>query len=100
LPSVFSSDGKWAAYSIGYSETQQEKLRKDKKPVQNKLGLTNLCGEQLSEAEELENFEACYYRGSGSKNRSLGIDGCAEDDLDAPYAPCSLNMAEPRNRLH
>jgi hypothetical protein len=29
---VFSSDSRWAAYSIGYSEAQEEKLRKEKKP--------------------------------------------------------------------
>jgi dipeptidyl aminopeptidase/acylaminoacyl peptidase len=45
---VFSADSQWAAYSIGYSEAQQDKMRKDKKPVQNKLGLTNLAtGEQV-----------------------------------------------------
>src|SRR5262245_3197373 len=36
---VFSSDSQWVAYSIGYSEAQEEKLRKDKKPVHRKLGL-------------------------------------------------------------
>src|SRR3984957_12071852 len=39
---VFSADSRWVAYTIGYSETQQDKLRKDKKPIQNKLGLANL----------------------------------------------------------
>src|ERR1700693_6263345 len=42
----------------------------------------DICGEQLSDAEELEDFEACYYRGTGSKNRSLGVDGFAQDDMD------------------
>src|ERR1700722_7300162 len=44
---AFSSDSKWLAFSIGYSETQADRLRKDDKPVQNKLGLLNLAtGEQ------------------------------------------------------
>src|SRR5262249_43019860 len=44
---VFSSDSRWVAYGIGYSESQEEKLRKDKKPIQRKLGLLNLpSGEQ------------------------------------------------------
>jgi hypothetical protein len=30
---VFSSDSRWVAYSIGYSEAQEEKLRKDKKMI-------------------------------------------------------------------
>ena len=44
---AFSADSKWLAYRIGFSESQQDKLKKDKKPAQNKLGLTNLAtGEQ------------------------------------------------------
>jgi len=44
---AFSSDSHWLAFSIGYSETQADRLRKDDKPVQNKLGLLNLAtGEQ------------------------------------------------------
>jgi len=45
----FSSDSHWLAYSIGYSEAQADRLRKDDKPVQNKLGLMNLAtGEQIT----------------------------------------------------
>src|SRR5262245_14314003 len=39
---IFSLDSRWVAYSIGYSEAQEEKLRKEKKPIQRKLGLLNL----------------------------------------------------------
>jgi dipeptidyl aminopeptidase/acylaminoacyl peptidase len=45
---VFSSDSRWIAYAIGYSEAQEEKVRKDKKTIQRKLGLINLStGEQI-----------------------------------------------------
>jgi dienelactone hydrolase len=45
---VFSSDSRWVAYAVGYSEAQEEKMRKEKKPVQRKLGLLNLStGEQI-----------------------------------------------------
>lgn len=45
---IFSSDSRFVAYSIGYSETQEEKLTKEKKPIQHKLGLLNLAtGEQV-----------------------------------------------------
>lgn len=40
------------------------------------------CGELLGDAEEIADFEACFYRGTGSRNRSLGVDGFAIDDLD------------------
>src|SRR5213083_2660052 len=34
---AFSSDSQWAAYSIGMSETAADRLRRDNRPVQNKL---------------------------------------------------------------
>src|ERR1700691_2666692 len=40
---AFSSDSHLLAFSIGYSEAQADRLRKDDKPVQNKLGLMNLA---------------------------------------------------------
>ena len=56
LQPAFSADGQWAAYAIGRSEAQEEKLRKDKKPIQNKLGLTNLATGEQSEIEGIETF--------------------------------------------
>ena len=53
---AFSADSRWVAYAIGYSEAQQDKLRKDKKPVHNKLGLTNLATGEQSEIEGIETF--------------------------------------------
>jgi hypothetical protein len=41
-----------------------------------------VCAELLGDAEEISDFEACYFRGTGSRNRSLGVDGFALDDLD------------------
>ncbi len=53
---VFSSDSKWFAYSIGLSEADQEKLRNDKKPVQNNLGLLNLSTGETMTFEKMESF--------------------------------------------
>ena len=53
---AFSSDSLWVAYSIGYSETQQDKLRKDKKPIHNKLGLLNLATGEQTVVEDIESF--------------------------------------------
>src|SRR5213593_735942 len=36
---AFSSDSRWVAYSIGISESQEEKLKKDKKPIPKRIGL-------------------------------------------------------------
>jgi hypothetical protein len=41
-----------------------------------------ICGELLEEAEELVDFEPCYFRGRGSRNRNLAVDGYSFDDAD------------------
>lgn len=41
-----------------------------------------LCAELLGDADEIADFEACYFRGTGYRNRSLGVDGFAQDDVD------------------
>ena len=53
---VFSSDSRWVAYGIGYSEAQEEKLRKEKKPIQRKLGLLNLTSGEQTVIEGVESF--------------------------------------------
>ena len=53
---AFSSDSKWIAYLIGQSEAEQEKLKKEKKPVQNKLGLVNLATGETSTLDGIESF--------------------------------------------
>ena len=53
---VFSSDSRWVAYGIGYSEAQEEKLRKDKKPIHRKLGLINLTSGEQTTIEGIESF--------------------------------------------
>src|SRR5215470_12126845 len=53
---AFSSDSHWIAYSIGISESQEEKLKKDKKPVPRKIGLLNLATGELFTVEGIESF--------------------------------------------
>src|SRR5262249_12725753 len=53
---VFSSDSGWVAYSIGYPEAQEEKLRKDKKPIHRKLGLINLSSGEQTAVDGVESF--------------------------------------------
>jgi dipeptidyl aminopeptidase/acylaminoacyl peptidase len=53
---VFSSDSRWVAYGIGYPEAQEEKLRKDKKPIHRKLGLVNLSNGEQTTIEGIESF--------------------------------------------
>ncbi|MEP7271578.1 MAG: prolyl oligopeptidase family serine peptidase [Acidobacteriota bacterium] len=53
---IFSSDSRWIAYAIVLSEAQEEKLRKEKKPVHRKLGLLNLSNGQQSVVDGVESF--------------------------------------------
>ncbi|HMA52966.1 MAG TPA: S9 family peptidase, partial [Acidobacteriota bacterium] len=53
---VFSPDSKWVAYSIGMSDADQEKLRKDKKPIRNKLGLVDLGSGAATVVDDVESF--------------------------------------------
>ncbi|MFY9233476.1 MAG: prolyl oligopeptidase family serine peptidase [Fimbriimonadaceae bacterium] len=42
LPATFSDDSKWAAYLIALPKKEADKLRDQKQPVENKLGIRNL----------------------------------------------------------
>ena len=53
---VFSSDSRWLAYAVVPSESEQEKLRAEQKPVQNKLGLLNLVSGETTVLEGIESF--------------------------------------------
>jgi dienelactone hydrolase len=54
--SAFSADSRWLAVSIGVSEAQQEKLRKDKKPIRRKLTLVNLASGEQATIDAVESF--------------------------------------------
>ncbi len=53
---VYSSDSKWIGYNIGVSETEQERLRNEQRPVQNQLGLMNLATGEVSKVDGIEAF--------------------------------------------
>ncbi|MGE0463521.1 MAG: prolyl oligopeptidase family serine peptidase [Vicinamibacterales bacterium] len=60
---AFSDDSKWLAWSIGFSEEQEAKLRKDKKPLHEQLGLLELAtGRQLA----LNGVESFAFSPSGT----------------------------------
>lgn len=53
---AFSADSAWLAYAIGMSELDREKLTREKKPVQNKLGLMNLATGEMTTIDGIESF--------------------------------------------
>jgi dipeptidyl aminopeptidase/acylaminoacyl peptidase len=95
---VFSSDSRWVAYAIGYSEAQEEKMRKEKKPVQRKLGILNLStGEQIV-VDGIESFSfsptgtyLAMRRYAPEKKDSPDTAGNAEGD-DTPGATLILRQ--------
>ena len=98
---VFSSDSRWVAYAIGYSEAQEEKMRKDKKPIHRKLGLMNLStGEQIV----IESVESFAFSPNGAylalrkyppekSEKKDGPDAAAKtEDEDTPGAELMLRL--------
>ena len=53
---AYSSDARWLAYSIGYSETQAERMRTNNQPVRNKLRLLNLATGDQTTVDDIETF--------------------------------------------
>lgn len=45
-------------------------------------GFIEVAGQMLEEVEELVDFMPCPFRGTGTRRRSLGVDGYAFDDAD------------------
>src|SRR6476620_2506378 len=76
----FGANSRWIAYSIGLSEAQQDKLRKDKKPIRNKLGLLELASGRTTVVDGIESFS---FDGTGS---DLAMRHYAPEKKDAPPA--------------
>ena len=53
---AYSDDSRWVAFSIGYSETQQDRMRKDNRPIQNKLGLLNVTTGEQTAIDAIQSF--------------------------------------------
>jgi dienelactone hydrolase len=53
---VFSEDTKWAAWSVGYSEAEQERLRSQQRPIQNRVAIMNLASGEKSMVEAIQSF--------------------------------------------
>jgi hypothetical protein len=47
-----------------------------------RASFVTIAAQKLIEAEELEDFEPCYYEGTGKRNRKLQVNGYSFDDVD------------------
>lgn len=95
---AFSSDSRWVAYSIGISESQEEKLKKDKKPVPKKIGMLNLTTGELATVDGMESFSFSpdggwlAMRRTPEKKDSDKKDSPDSDDDIPPGAPLLLRQ--------
>jgi dipeptidyl aminopeptidase/acylaminoacyl peptidase len=53
---LFSEDSKFAVYSIGYGESETERMRKENKPIENTLGVRNLEDGSLRLIDSVQAF--------------------------------------------
>ena len=53
---AFSSDSRWVACSATVSEVEQDKLRKAKKPVQNKLAVLEFASGAVTTVDDVQSF--------------------------------------------
>ncbi len=53
---TYTSDMKWAAWSVGYSQAQQDRMRAQNQPVQNKLALMNLAAGTKTSIDNVQSF--------------------------------------------
>jgi dipeptidyl aminopeptidase/acylaminoacyl peptidase len=86
----FSADSKWVGYSIGMSEAQSERLRTQRRPVQNKFGLLKLDG--TSEPVTLDGIESFAFDPGGAY---LLMRRYAPERRDAPGAAAPAPPAGP-----
>ncbi len=70
----FSADSRWAAWSIGMSEDERERLREEEKPIHNRAGLRDL---QSGVEREFASVRALSFDPSG---RFLALHGYSPED--------------------
>lgn len=87
-PYAFSPDSRWAAYTVFPTRDEARKLRKQKKPLQNKAVLIDLKTEKSYEFEDVKNFSfsgknpgwIAFHRNPPASQKK-GDDGWSGSDL-------------------
>lgn len=88
---AFSADSQWLAYSIGMHEDEEEKLKKDKKPVRRKLGLMRLATGEVVIFNQIESF-AFSNSGAYLVMKHYGPDRPAPTPNEPPQDPIGTAM--------
>ena len=97
---VFSSDSRWVAYSIGYSEAQEERMRAQRRSIHRKLGLLKLDGS--SEPVTVDGIESFSFDPTGAyllmrryAPERPGGAGAAAPSTPAPAQPPAAAADDP-----
>jgi dienelactone hydrolase len=105
---VFSTDSKWAAFRVGYSEKQIEKMTEQKKTVKNKAKLLDLATgkerlfENISEfrlTKDARHLIMAGYAAESSKNKDLFILNLATGIVKNIGNVSEYSVNKPGNRL-
>lgn len=91
---AFSDDSRWLAYLIGFTEEQEAKLRKEKKPIHKQLGLLELA---TSKKVTIDGIESFAFSPSGTHLAMRRYASDAKDDAAAPSA--SSELVQPGTHL-
>ncbi len=53
---AFSADSRFIAYSVGVSDTEQDRMKKDHRPVRQKLGILDLNADRTTIIDDVQSF--------------------------------------------
>lgn len=94
---AFSDDSKWFAFSISPTFKEGKRLRKERKPLQNKVAVVNLATEKKVEFEKIRRFNFSGENAAWIALHRYGADAPAGPPAGAPPsgAPSASGAAAP-----
>ncbi|MEW6210005.1 MAG: prolyl oligopeptidase family serine peptidase [Acidobacteriota bacterium] len=99
---AFSHDSKWIAFSVSPTFRESKRLRRERKPIQNKVALVNLETEKKTEFEKIRRFAFSGERSSWIALHRYGPDtptaGPPAGGPPAGGSPVGAQNAQQSNR--
>ncbi|MCU1234582.1 MAG: peptidase prolyl oligopeptidase active site domain protein [Candidatus Solibacter sp.] len=87
---AFASNSNWAAYAIGYTESEEDKLKKAKKPVQLKLGIMDLSTGTAVTIDDVASFAFSDQDGYLAFRRYPAVKTPPVENADPAGAPLTV----------
>ena len=86
----FSANSRWVAYAIGYTEAEEDKLKKAKKPVQLKLGIMDLTTGAAVTIDDVATFAFSDQEGYLAFRRYAPVKTPPVENADPSGAPLTV----------